>query len=126
MSTRTARHEQLEQLLRDISQQPGVQGAALISRDGLLVRSIGKNDGNRETFSAMSATMIGAAEIALGEIDPTPLRFILAQTDTTKIVTMGATADLLLVVHADASVSLDNILGIARRAAGEVAVVVAG
>lgn len=126
MSTRMARHEQLERLLRDLSEQPGVQGAALISRDGLLIRSVGKQDGNRETFSAMSATMMGAAEIALAEIDSSPLRFMLAQTDTKKIVTMGATPDMLLVVHADASLSLDAILGIARSAAGEVAAVIAG
>lgn len=120
------RQERLEQLLADVARRPGVLGAALVSRDGLPVRIVGKQELSRETFSAMSATLMGAAEIALGELDPSKLRRVIAQTDRVKFVILGATPALLLVVYASADAAMDDIVAAAEQAAGHVASVVAG
>lgn len=122
----TDRREHLALLLEELAEQPGVLGVSLVSRDGLGVRSAGKHDLQRETFSAMTATLMGASEIALAELDPGRTRFVLAQTDRAKIVIMGATLDLLLVVYASADAPLDPVLAASQRAAGSVAAVVAG
>lgn len=120
------RHERLNRLLDELAAQPGVRGAALVSRDGLGVKSVGAQELARETFSAMSATLMGAAEIAMGEIDPSRMRFVVAQTDRGKAVVIPATPDLLLVVYADANAPLEALVSRAQAAAGSVATVVAG
>lgn len=120
------RQDRLERLLEELAHKPGVMGAALLSRDGLCVRAVGRHDLNRETFSAMSATLFGASEIALAELDPSRVRFVMAQTETVKMILLGATADLLLAVYASADAALDGILTASQAAAGSVAAVVAG
>ncbi|MFA5862236.1 MAG: roadblock/LC7 domain-containing protein [Candidatus Thermoplasmatota archaeon] len=119
-----ARHEQLERLLEDLAKSPGVLGAAILSRDGLSVKAVGHQELARETFSAMSATIYGAAEIALGELDSTHLRHIIAQTDRVKVIMLGATTDLLLVIYAQADAALEPLLQRAVAAAGTVAPVI--
>jgi len=120
------RQERLEQLLHELSKQPGVLGAALVSRDGLSVKATGKQELHRETFSAMSATVMGAAEIALSELAPDRLRRLVAETDRGKLVIMGATADLLLIVYARADAAIGDLVARAETAAASVASLVAG
>lgn len=120
------RQERLERLLEELARKPGVMGAALLSRDGLSIRAVGRHDLNRETFSAMAATLMGASEIALAELDPSRVRFVMAQTERTKVILVGATPDLLLAVYANADAALDGIITASQDAAGSVAAVVAG
>ena len=120
------RQERLEQLLNELSKQPGVMGAALVSRDGLSVRSTGKQELRRETFSAMSATVMGAAEIAFAELAPDRLRRLIAETDAGKLIIMGATPDLLLIVYAHADAAIADIVPRAEAAAASVASLAAG
>lgn len=120
------RQERLEALLGDLSKQPGVLGAALVSRDGLSVKAVGKQELHRETFSAMSATVMGAAEIAFSELAPDKLRRLVAETDRGKIVILGATPDLLLIVYTQADASLPDLVARAEAAALQVASLAAG
>jgi predicted regulator of Ras-like GTPase activity (Roadblock/LC7/MglB family) len=120
------RQERLDQLLGELGKVHGVQGASLVSRDGLTVRSVGKHELSRETFSAMSATLMGAAEIALGELDATRARYVVAQTQRLRMIVLGATPDLLLVVLVSADVKLEDIVPRAESAAASVATLVAG
>jgi predicted regulator of Ras-like GTPase activity (Roadblock/LC7/MglB family) len=121
-----ARQERLEQLLHELAKGPGILGAALVSRDGMSVRTTGRPELSRETFSAMSATLVGAAEIALGDLDPAKLDHVLVETHAAKLLLLGATSDLLLVVYAKRDAPLDSILERARAAAGSVAAMIAG
>ena len=120
------RQQRLERLLEELARKPHVLGAALLSRDGLAVRVAGRQDLNRETFSAMAATLMGAAEIALAELDAGRVRYVATQSDHVKMVLIGATPDLLLAVYATAEASLDGIVLATQTAAGSVAAVVAG
>jgi uncharacterized protein len=120
------RQERLDRSLEELSKQHGILGVALVSRDGICVKALGHAEMNRETFCAMSATLMGAAEIALSEIDPSRATHVVAQTAQAKIIVMGATGDLLLIVHAAANAPLDAVVEQARAAATSIASVVAG
>lgn len=116
----------VDALLGELSAAPGVLGAALVSRDGLCVRSAGRTELSRETFSAMSATVMGAAEIALRELDGGATRSIVASTDKVTIVIVGATREMLLVASAGADAPLAGILARVEEAARGVGKVLAG
>ena len=120
------RQERLEQLLQELSKQPGVLGAALVSRDGLSVRAQGRQELHRETFSAMSATVMGAAEIAFAELSPDRMKRLIAETSNAKLLILGATPDLLLIVYAQADSALADLVPRAEAAAATVANLVTG
>lgn len=120
------RQQRLERLLADLTAQEGVLGAALVSRDGLCVRAAGTLNLNRETFSAMSATAMGAADIALGDVDGGRARTFVASTERSRIVVVGATRELLLVAYARSDAPLDRLLPTMEAAATGVAAAVAG
>ena len=120
------KQSRLEGLLESISKEPGVLGAALVSRDGIAVRSSGKLALSRETFSAMTATFMGAAEIALAELDGGRMHSVVAATDRLKLIVVGATRDLLLVVSTQADVAHEKLLPRLEAAAQNVALVVSG
>jgi predicted regulator of Ras-like GTPase activity (Roadblock/LC7/MglB family) len=119
-------HRRLEALLQELAKEPGLLGAALVSRDGLAVQAAGSLALARETFSAMSATFMGAAEIALSELGDGKMRSIVASTDRMKLITIGATRDLLLVACAASDTSAETLLPRLEAAAKNVAHIVSG
>jgi len=60
--------EALEKVLTDLKKVGGVEASAAASRDGLLMKAIMPTGQHAETFAAMSATMLGAAETATTEL----------------------------------------------------------
>lgn len=120
------RQQRLEALLEDLSGEKGVLGAALVSRDGIAIRATGKLAQGRETFGAMSATVMGAAEIAIGELDGGKTLHLIATTDRLKLLIVGATRDLLLVACIQADASHEKLLPRLESAAHNVALVVSG
>lgn len=118
--------QQLERALEDLVQLDEILGAALISRDGLCVKAAGRPEMHRETFSAMTATLMGAAEIALGEFDGGKTRSIVAATDKVRMILVGATRDMLLVVTLATDASVDAMLPKIQKAATDIAATVGG
>jgi predicted regulator of Ras-like GTPase activity (Roadblock/LC7/MglB family) len=116
----------IDAILTRLAGQEGVTGAALVSRDGLCLRSVGKSDLSRETFSAMSATVMGAAEIALRELDGGPARSIVASTEHVMFVVVGASRELLVVVSASADTAVAPLVSSVERAAIELAKAISG
>lgn len=120
------KQQRLDDLLESLAKERGVLGVALVSRDGLPVRTRGKVELARETFSAMTATVMGATEIALGELNGGPVRHLVAVTDRVKLVVVGATADILLVAALQPDVQQERLLPGLESTAKNVATVVAG
>lgn len=120
------RQKRLEDALADVSAQDGVLGAAIVSRDGLCVKSMGRLNLDRETFSAMSATVMGAAEIALGDVEGGRARSVVAATDKAKMVVVGATPELLLIAYARADAQDAGLIRRMQDAAANVAAAVSG
>lgn len=120
------RQKRLEDALAEVNAQEGVLGAAIVSRDGLCVKSMGKLNLDRETFSAMSATVMGAAEIALGDVQGGRARSVVASTDEAKLVVVGATRELLLLAYARADAPEQTLIRRMEQAAANVAAAVSG
>ena len=120
------RQQRLEGLLQELTKEHGLLGAALVSRDGLAVRSSGKLMLSRETFAAMTATFMGAAEIALSELDGGRMHHMIAVTDRVKLIVVGASRDLLLVACTQADAPHDRLLPRLESAAQNVAMVLSG
>jgi predicted regulator of Ras-like GTPase activity (Roadblock/LC7/MglB family) len=116
----------VDALLGHLVQAEGILGAALVSRDGLCVRSAGRTELSRETFSAMSATVMGAAEIALRELDGGATRSIVASTEKVMIVIVGATREMLLVASAQADAPIASVVARVEETARGVGKVLAG
>lgn len=120
------RQQRLERVLAEVSAHEGVLGAAIVSRDGLCVKAAGRLNLDRETFSAMSATVMGAAEIALGDVEGGRARSVVATTDHAKMVVVGATRELLLIAYARADAQDAGLVRRLEDAAANVAQAVAG
>lgn len=102
--------EMLEKVLKDINNIGGVETSAVASRDGLLICSTIPRKQNGETFVAMSATMIGAAETATTELGKGIPERIIVETKTGKIIGTGAGPKALLIVMTKPDANLGLIL----------------
>lgn len=116
----------IDALLDELVKEKGVLGVSLVSRDGLAVRGAGRFELRRETFSAMTATVLGAAEIAIAELDGGKCHHLVAQTDRLKLIIVGSTRDLLLVAATDLDTPHERLLPRLEAAAQNVALAVAG
>ena len=119
-------HQRIGHLLDEVAQEKGVLGVALISRDGLAVKATGRQEMGRETFSAMTATLMGAAEIALSDLAGEKAKTVIATTDRLTLVIVGVSRDLLLVASAQADVPIPKVVSRLEEAAKAVAAAVGG
>lgn len=102
--------ELLEKILKDLKNTGGIEASAIASRDGLLIYSDVSKKLHAETFAAMSATMVGAAETATTELGKgIPIRIIVESKDS-KIIATGAGQKALLLVMTRPDASLGLIL----------------
>jgi predicted regulator of Ras-like GTPase activity (Roadblock/LC7/MglB family) len=102
--------EMLEKVLKDINNIGGVETSAVASRDGLLICSTIPRKQHAETFVAMSATMIGAAETATTELGKGIPERIIVETKSGKIIGTGAGTKALLLVMTKPDANLGLIL----------------
>jgi predicted regulator of Ras-like GTPase activity (Roadblock/LC7/MglB family) len=72
----------IETVLGDLKKVRGVEACAVASRDGLLIRAIQQEEGQRsDSFAAMSATMFGAAETATTVLGKGIPKRVIAESD---------------------------------------------
>ncbi len=90
--------DQLNTLLDDLNFDNNIDASAVVSRDGLLITANMANELDAETFAAMTATMMGAAETAILELDKGKISQILVESDKSKILCIGAGKRALLVL----------------------------
>ncbi len=111
---------ELSQVLADMRRAEGIRAIAIVSRDGILIVSDMPAEIHPETFAAMSAIMLGAAETAALEINvPAPDR-IIVETDGGRLVVAGAGERMMLVVLADVRASLGHVIVEMSRAVARV------
>jgi predicted regulator of Ras-like GTPase activity (Roadblock/LC7/MglB family) len=102
--------EDLEKALAGLNQAGGVEATAIVSRDGLLMASNIPQGVQAETFAAMSATMLGAAETAVNELKKGIVERVIAESKEAKIITVGAGPNALLVTMTGAGATLGLVL----------------
>lgn len=99
----------IETVLGDLKKISGVEACAVASRDGLLIRAILQEEGQRsDSFAAMSATMFGAAETATTVLGKGIPNRVIAESDHGWLIAVGAGSKALLIVI----VTLDAELGL--------------
>ena len=120
-----SKEEQLTQILRNVhTSTPDIEGAAVISMDGLIIASSLPASVEEDTVSAMSAALYGigsktAEELQRGEVEQL---YIKGRNGYMLITQSGSQA--VLGVMANAKAKLGIIFLDVRRAAEEVAKVV--
>lgn len=94
MSTKLS---EIQSILKDLEQLRELEGVALISRDGLLIADSFPRPFDRETFSAMSATMVAAAETATAETRVGAVPRITVESSNGRMLALAASSETLLV-----------------------------
>jgi hypothetical protein len=110
----------LNEVLQDLDRMTGIEGSAIVSRDGLVIVSHLPTRVGREAFSAMSATMLGAAETAMMELARDPPERVLVETKTTRMVITGASSETLLVVLCKYNVNLGMLFIQAEKSVSKI------
>lgn len=100
----------LEKILDDLKFIGGIESSLVASRDGLVIYSNTPLKEHADSFAAMSATMLGAAETATLELRKGIPDRIIVESDKGKIIATGAGQKALLVVLTEPNASLGLIL----------------
>ncbi|MCW4009695.1 MAG: roadblock/LC7 domain-containing protein [Candidatus Bathyarchaeota archaeon] len=100
----------IDEILRGLKSVGGVVASAVVTRDGLLVSSDTSPDVDAETFAAMSASMMGAAETAIIEVKGGNAGRVIVESNNSKMIALGAGPKVLLVVLASKEIQLGLIL----------------
>lgn len=102
--------ELLEKIMNDIHNIGGVEASAVASRDGLLIYSTLPQKHHAETFAAMSATMLGAAETTSTELGKGIPERVVVESKDGKLVVTGAGPRALLIIMTEPDAGLGLIL----------------
>lgn len=101
---------QLENILKDLKLIRDVEACAVVSRSGLLMAIDIQEDLYAETFAAMSAAMLDAAESALLELKKGAITRVIAESNKGKLLAVGAGKEALLVVMTSPHAGLGLVL----------------
>ncbi|MDF1558029.1 MAG: roadblock/LC7 domain-containing protein [ANME-2 cluster archaeon] len=108
MTTTTT--EMLQEILIELKNLGSIEACVIASRDGLLMSSEMPQGVVDETFAAMSATMLGAAETATSELNKGLPNRVIVESKNAKLICMGAGPKALLVATTDSDAGLGLIL----------------
>jgi len=102
--------ELIDKLISELKKSGGVEACAAVSRDGLLIRSSMQKEQFAESFAAMSATMLGAAETASTELGKGVPNRVIVESTQGRLIAVGAGPKALLVVIVSPEAGLGLIL----------------
>ncbi len=104
--------DMLDKILSDTKKVGGVEASVIASRDGLLIVSNIPSSvcARAETFAAMSATMLGAAETATTELGKGVPDRIIVESEHGKLIAAGAGSKALFIVLTEPDAGLGLIL----------------
>ena len=109
--------DMVDKVLADLKRVGGVEACAAASRDGLLIRAIMQKEEFAESFAAMSATMLGAAETATTELGKGIPNRVIVESERGRLIAVGAGPRALLIVLVSSDAGLGLILLELERAA---------
>lgn len=106
-------------VLESLTKTGDIDASAIVTRDGVLM-GISTNINKPETFAAMSATMLGAAETATAELGKGLPNRVIVESSKSRIIVTGAGPKAILVVLTKPSAGLGLILVELEKAADKV------
>ena len=89
------KEDSYKRALKDLTNVANIEGSIIVSRDGMLIYSNMK-DVHAEAFSAMLATILSSAEVAMDEIKASIPQMVVVNSKNKKIIVVGAGASALL------------------------------
>jgi predicted regulator of Ras-like GTPase activity (Roadblock/LC7/MglB family) len=101
----------LEEILDNIKKQNGVSDAVLVSRSGMHIAGDVPPGAHAETFVAMSAILLGAAETATSELKE-KLNIVTIMLDSSKVAIGVVSQRAVLVLRAALTDSDERLLEI--------------
>ncbi|MBI5001068.1 MAG: roadblock/LC7 domain-containing protein [Euryarchaeota archaeon] len=101
--------ETLEEILKRIEETEGITDAVLVSRSGMHIAGEVPKGAHTETFVAMSAILLGAAETATTELKE-KLRHVTVDLERSKTVIVGVSTRALLVIKATGATTTEAIV----------------
>jgi len=105
----------LEEILDDIKNKEGVTDAILVSRSGMHIAGRVPKGAHAETFVAMSAIMLGAAETSTSELKE-KLRIVTILLEHSKVAMGVVSSKAVLVLKAGLSDSDEKLIEILKSA----------
>jgi predicted regulator of Ras-like GTPase activity (Roadblock/LC7/MglB family) len=116
------RAEQTHQLLRGlVSNVPDVEGAALVSTDGLVMSSVLPSGTDEDRVSAMAAALLSLGERTAQELTRGELEQVYVKGGNGYVILMQAGTDGVLEVIAGAQAKIGMVLLEMKRAAQSIA-----
>jgi len=109
----------LEEILDEIRSVPSVYEATVVSRSGMHIAGDAPKGVHLETFVAMSAILLGAAETATAELKD-KLQHVAVELSRGKMVLVSAGSRALLVVTASKDVDTIQLAEKAKEFAGKI------
>lgn len=107
--SRMAQYMAIEKTLDDLHKNmPSVYEATVVSRSGMHIAGDAPKGVHLETFVAMSAILLGAAETATGELKD-KLKYVSVELSRSKMLLSSAGNRALLVVTSSDDVSTDEL-----------------
>ena len=109
MELKTDDIEELDSVLTSIKNLSGVEGGAIIARNGVLIASSLPQGVDGQKFAAMAASMVGASETAAALLNSFA-RMITIEIDRGKILALGAGPKAILIVLAGENADVEKLI----------------
>ncbi len=101
----------LETILDNIKEKPGITDAVLVSRSGMHIAGKVPSGAHAETFVAMSAILLGAAETSTSELKE-KLKIVTIMLERSKVAIGVVSPKAVLVLKSDLSESDEHLMEI--------------
>ena len=118
--------EDLSKILQSLRKIGQIVGSSVISTEGLLIASDLRGGIDGETFAAMSAAMLGAAETTASELKQGALRQVIVEAEEGKIIAISAGEKAILVILAKPGLNLGLALLELGKASGKISDILEG
>jgi len=114
------RAEQMQQVLRTlVTNTPDLEGAAMVSTDGLILSSVLPSGADEDRVSAMAAALLSLGERTAQELHRGTLEQVYVRGNSGYIILMQAGPEAVLEAIAGANAKLGMVLLDMKRAAQE-------
>jgi len=105
-----SKEEQLEEPLEAMKDIQGVEGAAVVRRDGLLIVSNLPQDVDSDQLAAMTASTVGSGETASQTLQIGGVQQVTVESEDGKLISTGAGDEGILTILTEPDVNMGLVL----------------